>query len=88
MSPRHAVAEWGVLLGGFSPEKFESPETQISLKKIKAHLYHLVKKKHSVTGWQGFTEHVYQFQGLISKKRRRHCWMLNKFGAIGLNQPV
>ena len=37
-------------------------------------------------GWQ-LIKHVCHALAFISKKRREH-WLLNKFGAIRLNQPV
>ena len=47
-----------------------------------------------VNGWvQGFMEGTLQISGSISQKRREHQWtligwMINKLGAICLNQPV
>ena len=44
------------------------------------------KQSNQFSGLAGFhIEHVCQISGFISKKRRGH-WMLNKFGAEGLNQ--
>ena len=41
----------------------------------------------SSAAWQGLIEHVCQISGSISQKLRED-WMLNKFEARSLNQPV
>ena len=74
----------------FSRWKFWSPETQILPRKTRKTYLAKTKQytsKYSVTAWQGFVEHVCHFSGSVSHKRRGH-WMLNKFRAICLNQPV
>ena len=45
------------------------------------------KHTHSSTAGLKFIGHGCHILGNISRKRREH-WMLNKFGAICLNQPV
>ena len=50
-------------------------------------IYLAKKKKHSYTAWQGFIQHVCKQSASISKKRSGH-WMLNRFEAMCLNQPV
>ena len=70
----------------FFAGNFGSLETQNIPKSAKKNISDGGKKK-SVTGWQEFVEHVCQISGSYLKKRRGR-WMLNKFGAVSLNQPV
>ena len=72
----------------FFGRKFGYPKTHAPPKKylVRKETY-LAKHTHSLTGWQGFIQHVCQISGSISKKLCRH-YALNKFGAICLNQLV
>ena len=67
---------WGIL----KPKYLKTYKKSISDEKTTA-------KKTSSTGWQGFIQHMCQFQG-IYPKRGADIGCINIFGAICLNQPV
>ena len=83
MSPCQAVDEHF----SFSPDILDLPRPKYQTSQKMQNKNNLTEKKKSVTGWQGFIQHVCHISGSTLQKTA-WTWMLNKFRATCLNQPV